>query len=63
MEQILEFIYTGVIELNNENVMELFAVADRLELSSLIYLCKVYILDRIDVNNCSGREYLYLKAY
>ena len=56
---ILDFIYTGELVMTNENTLDLFVIADRLELLGLFFSCVKYIRDHVDIYNCLGK-YLHL---
>jgi len=55
MHNILDFVYTGELKMTNENALDLFMIADRLELTTLFFSCVRYIEDHVDVNNCLGK--------
>ena len=53
MEEILEFLYTGYIEVNNEeNAFELLIQADYFLIPSLKALSSKFIVQKLDVSNC-----------
>ena len=53
MEQILEFLYTGYVEVNNEeNAYELLTQADYFLIPSLKALSGKFIVQTLDVSNC-----------
>ena len=55
MNNILDFVYTGDLKMTNDNALDLFMIADRLELTTLFFSCVRYIEDHVDVNNCLGK--------
>ena len=55
MTTILDFMYTGELSMTNENALDLFMLADRMELANLFTSCTKYIKDHIDANNCLGK--------
>jgi hypothetical protein len=52
MKRLLDYIYTGKIEINLTNVIDLLNSALLFELNKLIDLCVNFVLDNIDLNNC-----------
>lgn len=52
MKRLLDFIYTGKIEINYENVIDLFNAAVLFQLYKLVDKCTNYIQANIDLNNC-----------
>jgi hypothetical protein len=52
MKRLLDFIYTGKIEINFENVIELFNAACMFQLYKLAEKCTNYIKDHVDLYNC-----------
>ena len=52
MKRLLDFIYTGKIEINFENVIELFNAACMFQLYKLAENCTNYIKKNIDLYNC-----------
>lgn len=52
MKRLLDFIYTGKIEINYENVIDLFNAAVMFQLYKLAERCTDYIREHIDLNNC-----------
>lgn len=51
---IIEFCYTGKIEINEENVDGLVAAADMLHFVNLKKKCTEYYHDHLDITNCLG---------
>ena len=56
LSTILDFIYTGQLKMTNDNALDLFIFADRMELQALFASCTKYIESHIDVQNCLGRQ-------
>jgi len=54
LSTILDFIYTGQLKMTNENALDLFIFADRMELQALFTSCAKYIESHIDAQNCLG---------
>lgn len=52
MKRLLDFIYTGRIEINYENVIDLFNAAVLFQLYKLADKCINYVKHHIDLNNC-----------
>eukprot|EP00794_Sanderia_malayensis_P009399 gene9399-10387_t len=52
MEEILSFIYTLDIHLNDGNIMELYRLADRLEINKLMEMCSGFLLNNISIMSC-----------
>ena len=52
MKRLLDYIYTGKIEINLANVIDLLNSALLFELNKLIDKCINFVLDNIDLNNC-----------
>ncbi|XP_074646021.1 gigaxonin-like [Tubulanus polymorphus] len=52
--QILEYIYTSVITLNEENIQDILQAADLLLLAELKSLCCEYLEQCLSSNNCLG---------
>lgn len=52
MKRLIDFIYTGKIEINYENVIDVFNAAMMFQLNILVDKCTAYIQDHIDVSNC-----------
>ena len=57
---ILDFIYTGQLRMTNENALDLFMFADRMELQALFDSCTKYIESHIDAQNCLGKYGFYI---
>jgi len=52
MKHLLDFIYTGKIEINYENVIDIFNAAAMFQLYKLADKCTDYIEEHIDLSNC-----------
>lgn len=52
LEVIIEYIYTGCIEIAEGNYLHLLDTANQLELPKLVNLCGEFLLSRLDVDNC-----------
>ncbi|KAG7159515.1 Gigaxonin-like [Homarus americanus] len=53
-ELILNFIYTGKVVLDNDNIQDILQASDLLLMSDLKELCIEFLMNRIDVDNCLG---------
>eukprot|EP00062_Callorhinchus_milii_P014511 gi/632963765/ref/XP_007898067.1/ PREDICTED: actin-binding protein IPP [Callorhinchus milii] len=51
---LLEFIYTGVVNVNINNVQELILAADMLQLTEIVSICSDFLKGQIDPSNCIG---------
>jgi len=58
MEEVLEYLYTGHVDINEQNSYDLMAVADYFLLSSLKVLCVNAIIQSLSVRNCIVAYYL-----
>ena len=54
MELLIEFAYTGEIEVTTENVQDLLPAAGILQLKDLKVACCEFLSDHMDVSNCLG---------
>ena len=52
MKRLLDFIYTGKIEISYENVIDLFNAAVLFQLSKLVDKCISYVKKNVDLSNC-----------
>lgn len=52
MEEILEYLYSGHVDINERNACDLMAVADYFLLPGLKSLCASVIIDSLSVSNC-----------
>ncbi|KAM4721951.1 actin-binding protein IPP isoform 1-T2 [Rhinophrynus dorsalis] len=53
-ESLLDFIYTGSVNISTENVQELMTSADMLQLSHVVELCSDFLKEQIEPANCIG---------
>ncbi|XP_056149422.1 actin-binding protein IPP [Lampris incognitus] len=53
-EVLLDFIYTGTINVTVENVQELMVAADMLQLSEVVSICGEFLKGHMDPSNCVG---------
>ncbi|XP_036453142.1 actin-binding protein IPP [Colossoma macropomum] len=53
-EVLLEFIYTGSIDVTVENVQELMVAADMLQLSEVVAICGEFLRGHMEPSNCIG---------
>ncbi|KAK8720662.1 hypothetical protein OTU49_013175 [Cherax quadricarinatus] len=53
-ELILDFIYTGRVILDNDNIQDILQASDLLLMTDLKELCIKFLMARIDVDNCLG---------
>lgn len=53
-ERILDFIYTGHIDLDCDNIQDVLQTSDLLLMTDLKELCMEYILSSLDIQNCLG---------
>ncbi|MBN3272000.1 IPP protein, partial [Polyodon spathula] len=53
-EMLLEFIYSGVINVTVDNVQELIITADMLQLSEVVKICCEFLKVQMDPSNCVG---------
>uniref|UniRef100_W5LKW1 Intracisternal A particle-promoted polypeptide n=1 Tax=Astyanax mexicanus TaxID=7994 RepID=W5LKW1_ASTMX len=51
---LLEFIYTGSIDVTVENVQELMVAADMLQLSEVVAICGDFLRSHMEASNCVG---------
>ncbi|XP_064194468.1 actin-binding protein IPP isoform X2 [Anguilla rostrata] len=51
---LLEFIYTGMIDVTVENVQELIVAADMLQLNEVVTICCEFLKAQMDPTNCVG---------
>ncbi|XP_036410565.1 actin-binding protein IPP [Megalops cyprinoides] len=53
-EMLLEFIYTGMIDVTVDNVQELIVAADMLQLNEVVTICCEFLKAQMDPCNCVG---------
>ncbi|XP_002734502.1 actin-binding protein IPP-like [Saccoglossus kowalevskii] len=51
---LLDFIYTGEVEVTSENVQELLSAADMLELPEVVQACSSFLQSQLHSSNCIG---------
>ncbi|XP_055840265.1 kelch-like protein 5 [Episyrphus balteatus] len=54
LKSILEFIYTGTIELKSKSVPEILSAAHFFQMQSLIFECQEFMVQELDPSNCLG---------
>ena len=52
LEAVVDYIYTGNIELNIENYLRILDAANQLELPKLVDSCCDFLLSNLDISNC-----------
>ncbi|XP_062849555.1 actin-binding protein IPP [Trichomycterus rosablanca] len=53
-QTLLEFIYTGCVDVTVENVQDLMMAADMLQLAELVRICGDFLRSHMDPSNCVG---------
>ncbi|KAL9951326.1 hypothetical protein ACROYT_G043970 [Oculina patagonica] len=61
MEKVLDYLYTGNVEITKENAYELFAQADYFLIPSLKGLSSKFILQTLDISNCIMAYYFAIQ--
>ena len=61
MEEVLDYLYTGHVDINEGNVFDLLAVADYFLISSLKTLCVNVLLRALSLSSCIEAYYLAMK--
>ncbi|KAK3583237.1 hypothetical protein CHS0354_015417 [Potamilus streckersoni] len=51
---ILDFIYTGELEVNEDTCEDLLAAADMFSLTDVVTVCSMFLKDRLQPHNCLG---------
>jgi kelch-like protein 10 len=54
MTQILDYVYTGQIDMNHDNVYDLFLAADYLSILCLLKVCCAFLKQTLDFQTCIG---------
>lgn len=54
LSMLVDFIYTGKIDITQDNVQELFAAADMLELEEVVSGCTAYLEQQLHCSNALG---------
>jgi len=52
---VLHFLYTGEVDLSDQNVQNIFRAADVIKQNELSQFCSDFLLDSISASNCIGR--------
>ncbi|XP_005997686.1 kelch-like protein 41a isoform X2 [Latimeria chalumnae] len=52
MEMIINYLYSAVIDLTDDNVQDIFAVANRFQIPSVFTVCVSYLQRKLTVSNC-----------
>ncbi|XP_051998660.1 kelch-like protein 41a [Xyrauchen texanus] len=52
MEMIVNYLYSADIEITDENVQDVFAVANRFQIPSVFTVCVNYLQNKLSVGNC-----------
>lgn len=52
LEMIITFCYSGAIELTIDNVESVLGGANKLQIDSLISICRQWLEEALDINNC-----------
>lgn len=58
VDAIINYIYTGKIDIIDTNYLSLLDSANQLELPKLVNLCGDFLLSRLDIDNCISIHYL-----
>ncbi|KAL9972437.1 hypothetical protein ACROYT_G018739 [Oculina patagonica] len=61
MEEVLEYLYTGHVDINEHNVFDFIAAADFFFIPSLKALCSKFIVQTLCVTNCMTAYYFAVK--
>ena len=61
MEEVLDYLYTGHVDISKENAFELFAQADYFLIPSLKALSRKFILQTLDLSNCTMAYYFAIR--
>lgn len=51
---LINFMYTGELEINNENVQDLFTASSFIQMTDICKECSVYMTSELHVSNCVG---------
>ncbi|XP_037085880.1 actin-binding protein IPP-like [Pollicipes pollicipes] len=54
LSMLLDFIYTGDVDVTEENVQELILAADMLELSDVVEICSAFLKQQLEPSNAIG---------
>ncbi|NXU49911.1 ZBT8A protein, partial [Turnix velox] len=59
---ILDFVYSGVLSLTGQNVIEVMSAASYLQMTDILHVCKTFIKSSLDINEKEKDHYLSLSA-
>ncbi|NXH41300.1 ZBT8A protein, partial [Dicaeum eximium] len=59
---ILDFVYSGILSLTGENVIEVMSAASYLQMTEILNVCKTFIKSSLDINEKEKDHYLSLSA-
>ncbi|NXN07869.1 ZBT8A protein, partial [Indicator maculatus] len=59
---ILDFVYSGVLSLTGQNVIEVISAASYLQMTDILNVCKTFIKSSLDINEKEKDHYLSLSA-
>ncbi|KAK4808877.1 hypothetical protein QYF61_007992 [Mycteria americana] len=59
---ILDFVYSGVLSLTGQNVIEVMSAASYLQMTDILNVCKTFIKSSLDINEKEKDHYLSLSA-
>ncbi|NXK29724.1 ZBT8A protein, partial [Arenaria interpres] len=59
---ILDFVYSGILSLTGQNVIEVMSAASYLQMTDILNVCKTFIKSSLDINEKEKDRYLSLSA-
>ncbi|NWT38987.1 ZBT8A protein, partial [Chroicocephalus maculipennis] len=59
---ILDFVYSGILALTGQNVIEVMSAASYLQMTDILNVCKTFIKSSLDINEKEKDHYLSLSA-
>uniref|UniRef100_A0A8V5H534 Uncharacterized protein n=1 Tax=Melopsittacus undulatus TaxID=13146 RepID=A0A8V5H534_MELUD len=59
---ILDFVYSGILALTGQNVIEVMSAASYLQMTDILNVCKTFIKSSLDINEKEKDRYLGLSA-
>ncbi|XP_051494032.1 zinc finger and BTB domain-containing protein 8A-like [Apus apus] len=59
---ILDFVYSGILSLTGQNVIEVMSAASYLQMTEILNVCKTFIKSSLDINEKEKDHYLSLSA-
>ncbi|NXK87962.1 ZBT8A protein, partial [Formicarius rufipectus] len=59
---ILDFVYSGILSLTGQNVIEVMSAASYLQMTDILNVCKTFIKSSLDINEKDKDRYLSLSA-